>query len=88
MFLFESVQLCGIIGTAVVVTSIGLWLLKRYGRRSPAGRSPSSSSRCTAETWSAGCSSVQGGRSRNVPGADPREHREGSFTRWPHWPER
>ena len=32
MFLFESFQLYGIIGTAVVVTAPGLWLLKRYGR--------------------------------------------------------
>jgi uncharacterized membrane protein YedE/YeeE len=32
MFLFESFQLYGIIGTAVVVTAPGLWLLRRYGR--------------------------------------------------------
>lgn len=32
MFLFESFQLYGIIGTAVVVTAPGLWLLKRRGR--------------------------------------------------------
>jgi len=32
MFLFESFQLYGIIGTAVVVTAPGLWLLKRHGR--------------------------------------------------------
>jgi hypothetical protein len=32
MFLFESVQLYGIIGTAVMVTAAGLWLLKRGGR--------------------------------------------------------
>lgn len=32
MFLFESFQLYGIIGTAVVVTSMGLWALRRYGR--------------------------------------------------------
>lgn len=32
MFLFESVQLYGIIGTAVVITAPGLWLLQRYGR--------------------------------------------------------
>ena len=32
MFLFESFQLYGIIGTAVVVTAPGLWLLKRAGR--------------------------------------------------------
>lgn len=32
MFLFESVQLYGIIGTAVLVTAPGLWLLQRYGR--------------------------------------------------------
>ncbi len=31
MFLFESFQLYGIIGTAVVVTTPGLWLLKRRG---------------------------------------------------------
>jgi uncharacterized membrane protein YedE/YeeE len=31
MFLFESFQLYGIIGTAVVVTAPGLWLLKRRG---------------------------------------------------------
>jgi uncharacterized membrane protein YedE/YeeE len=32
MFLFESVQLYGIMGTAVVLTAPGLWLIKRYGR--------------------------------------------------------
>src|SRR4029079_2134541 len=32
MFLFQSFQLYGIIGTAVVVTAPGLWLIKRYGR--------------------------------------------------------
>lgn len=31
MFLFESFQLYGIIGTAVLVTAPGLWLLKRRG---------------------------------------------------------
>jgi uncharacterized membrane protein YedE/YeeE len=37
MFLFESVQLYGIIGTAVVLTAPGLWLIKRRGRTA-AGR--------------------------------------------------
>jgi uncharacterized membrane protein YedE/YeeE len=32
MFLFTSFQLYGIIGTAVVITATGLFLLKRYGR--------------------------------------------------------
>ena len=32
MFLFESVRLYGIIGTAVALTAPGLWLIKRYGR--------------------------------------------------------
>ncbi len=32
MFLFESFQLYGIIGTAVAVGAPGLWLLKRLGR--------------------------------------------------------
>lgn len=32
MFLFERFQLYGIIGTAVLVTAPGLWLLKRHGR--------------------------------------------------------
>ena len=32
MFLFESFQLYGIIGTAVALTAPGLWLVKRYGR--------------------------------------------------------
>jgi len=32
MFLFESFQLYGIIGTAVVLTAPGLRLLRRYGR--------------------------------------------------------
>jgi len=32
MFLFEDLQLYGIIGTAVAVTAPGLWLLKRHGR--------------------------------------------------------
>jgi uncharacterized membrane protein YedE/YeeE len=31
MFLFESFQLYGIIGTAVVLTAAGLWVLKRHG---------------------------------------------------------
>lgn len=32
MFLFEEFQLYGIIGTAVVLTAPGLYLLKRYGK--------------------------------------------------------
>jgi uncharacterized membrane protein YedE/YeeE len=32
MFLLESFQLYGIIGTAVVLTAPGLWLIKRRGR--------------------------------------------------------
>ena len=32
MFLFTSFQLYGIIGTAVVLTAPGLWLIRRYGR--------------------------------------------------------
>jgi uncharacterized membrane protein YedE/YeeE len=32
MFLFENMQLYGIIGTAVVLTAPGVWLLKRRGR--------------------------------------------------------
>jgi uncharacterized membrane protein YedE/YeeE len=32
MFLFRSFQLYGIIGTAVVLTAPGLWLIKRRGR--------------------------------------------------------
>ena len=32
MFLFESFQLYGIIGTAVILTAPGLWLIKRRGR--------------------------------------------------------
>jgi uncharacterized membrane protein YedE/YeeE len=32
MFLFENLQLYGIIGSAVVFTAPGLWLLKRRGR--------------------------------------------------------
>ena len=32
MFLFESFQLYGIIGTAVVLTAAGLWTIKRLGR--------------------------------------------------------
>jgi uncharacterized membrane protein YedE/YeeE len=32
MFLFEDFQLYGIIGTAVVITAPGLWLIKRHGR--------------------------------------------------------
>lgn len=31
MFLFERFQLYGIIGTAVVLTAPGLWLIKRHG---------------------------------------------------------
>src|SRR6188472_4722759 len=32
MFLFERLQLYGIIGTAVLLTAPGLWLMKRRGR--------------------------------------------------------
>jgi uncharacterized membrane protein YedE/YeeE len=32
MFLFESFQLYGIIGTAVLLTAPGVWLIKRHGR--------------------------------------------------------
>jgi uncharacterized protein len=32
MFLFERFQLYGIIGTAVVLTAPGLWLIRRYGK--------------------------------------------------------
>jgi uncharacterized membrane protein YedE/YeeE len=32
MFLFESFQLYGIIGTAVLLTAPGLWLIRRHGR--------------------------------------------------------
>jgi uncharacterized membrane protein YedE/YeeE len=32
MFLFERFQLYGIIGTAVVLTAPGIWLIKRRGR--------------------------------------------------------
>ena len=32
MFLFEDFQLYGIIGTAVVLTAPGIWLIKRRGR--------------------------------------------------------
>jgi len=32
MFLFQDIQLYGIIGTAIVVTAPGLYLLKRHGR--------------------------------------------------------
>ena len=32
MFLFERFQLYGIIGTAVVFTAAGLWVIKRIGR--------------------------------------------------------
>ena len=32
MFLFESFQLYGIIGTAVLLTAAGLWVIKRRGR--------------------------------------------------------
>jgi hypothetical protein len=37
MFLFESVQLYGIIGTAVVLTAAGLLLIKRRGRTAGGG---------------------------------------------------
>ena len=32
MFLLQNFQLYGIIGTAVVITAPGLWVLKRHGR--------------------------------------------------------
>jgi uncharacterized membrane protein YedE/YeeE len=38
MFLFNSFQLYGIIGTAVVITAPGIWLIKRYGRTALGGR--------------------------------------------------
>jgi hypothetical protein len=38
MFLFERVQLYGIIGTAVVVTAPGIWVIKRVGRTASGGR--------------------------------------------------
>ncbi len=45
MFLFERFQLYGIIGTAVVLTAPGLWLIQRRGRtafgRQPLLRQPS-----------------------------------------------
>ena len=37
MFLFQSIQLYGIIGVAVLLTAPGLWLIKRRGRTA-AGR--------------------------------------------------
>ena len=43
MFLFTNVQLYGIIGTAVVLTAPGLWLIQRRGR-TLLGR------RCSVET--------------------------------------
>ena len=38
MFLFEDVQLYGIIATAVVVTAPGVWLIKRRGRTLSGGK--------------------------------------------------
>jgi uncharacterized membrane protein YedE/YeeE len=32
MFLFESIQLYGILATAVMLTAAGMWLIKRRGR--------------------------------------------------------
>jgi uncharacterized membrane protein YedE/YeeE len=32
MFLFESFQLYGILGTAVLLTAPGIWLIQRHGR--------------------------------------------------------
>ncbi len=32
MFLFDDIQLYGIIGTAVAVTAPGIWLLRRHGK--------------------------------------------------------
>jgi hypothetical protein len=32
MFLFRSFQLYGILGTAVVLTAAGLWIIKQHGR--------------------------------------------------------
>ena len=37
MFLFERFQLYGIIGTAVVLTAPGLWLIQRLGRTALGG---------------------------------------------------
>ncbi len=37
MFLFERFQLYGIIGTAVLLTAPGLWLIKRHGRTAVGG---------------------------------------------------
>jgi uncharacterized membrane protein YedE/YeeE len=38
MFLFDSFQLYGIIGTAVVITAPGVWLIRRRGRTALGGR--------------------------------------------------
>jgi uncharacterized membrane protein YedE/YeeE len=43
MFLFTNFQLYGIIGTAVVLSAPGLWLIQRYGRTLAGGR-------CSVET--------------------------------------
>jgi len=38
MFLFQSFQLYGIIGTAVAITAPGIWLIKRRGRTVTGGK--------------------------------------------------
>ena len=38
MFLFEDLQLYGIIGAAVVFALPGLWLMKSYGRTASGGQ--------------------------------------------------
>ena len=64
MFRFESFQLYGIIGTAVVVTAPGLWLLKRRQlARSSASLSRSRRSPCIRATSPGAFSSASDGRS-------------------------
>jgi hypothetical protein len=38
MFLFQSFQLYGIIGTAIAITAPGIWLIKRRGRTVTGGK--------------------------------------------------
>ena len=62
MFLFESIQLYAIMGTAVVLTAPALWLIKQRGRTAFGRPSPLSGSRSIVATWPAGCCSASDGR--------------------------
>ena len=68
MFLFERVQLYGIIGTAVVLTAPGLWLIQRRGRTALGAPVQVELKPMTRGTWSGVCCLASDGR---LPGCAP-----------------